>query len=70
MSVVTVSITVVVSGCVVVVGSVTVVVATDVVAGDVSVAPVSVGSASDPLGRVTPVSAGTPEPSPAHPPRT
>ena len=68
-SVVTVSITVVVSGCVVVVGSVTVVGDADVVAGDVSVELGRVGSVSDPVGRVTPLSDGSPEPSPPQPPR-
>lgn len=68
-SVVTVSITVVVAGCVVVVGSVTVVGDADVVAGDVSVELGRVGSVSDPVGRVTPLSDGSPEPSPPQPPR-
>jgi hypothetical protein len=66
-SVVTVSITVVVAGCVVVVDSVTVVEDVDVVAGDVSVSLGRVGSVSDPVGRVTLLSPGSPDPSPAQP---
>jgi hypothetical protein len=62
-SVVTVSITVVVAGCVVVVDSVT------VVPGDVSVGLGRVGSVTDPVGRVTSLSDGSPEPSPPQPPR-
>ena len=64
-----VSITVVVSGCVVVVDSVTVVVDADVVPGDVSVGLGRVGSVTDPVGRVTLLSGGSPEPSPPQPPR-
>ena len=67
-SVVTVSISVVVSGCVVV-DSVTVVVEADVVPGDVSVGLGRVGSVTDPVGRVTLLSDGSPEPSPPQPPR-
>jgi hypothetical protein len=68
-SVVTLSVTVVVAGTVVVTGSVTVVGGGDVVAGDVSVGLGSVGRVSDPVGKVTPVTGGSPEPSPPHPPR-
>ena len=66
-SVVTLSTTVVVAGCVVVVDSVTVVVDADVVPGAVSVSLGRVGSVTDPVGRVTLLSAGSPEPSPAQP---
>ena len=59
-SVVTVSISVVVSGCVVVVDSVTVVVDADVVPGDVSVGLGRVGGVTDPVGRVTLLSGGSP----------
>ena len=58
-----------VAGSVVVTGSVTVSVDTDVVPGEVSVGVGSVGRVREPVGRVTPVSGGSPEPSPPHPPR-
>jgi hypothetical protein len=56
-------------GCVVVVASVTVVGDPDVVPGDVSVGLGRVGSVTDPVGRVTLLSDGSPEPSPPQPPR-
>ena len=51
------------------VDSVTVVVDADVVPGDVSVGLGRVGSVTDPVGRVTLLSGGSPEPSPPQPPR-
>jgi hypothetical protein len=60
----------VVAGSVVVSGSVAVVGGSAVVPEDVSVKEGRVGSVRDPVGRVTPVSVGRLDPSPAQPPRT